>query len=75
MVQFFLSELMEEIDLDNFLKEDQATLVKRGRESMAQVVGELRDYLQHECGGRPMSFVTSCFRYIHVFTSFQSLQL
>ena len=45
-----LSELMEDIDLDNFLKEDQATLTKRGRESMACVVGELQDYLQHESG-------------------------
>ena len=41
MVKFFLSELMEEIDLDTFLKEDQATLAKRGRESVARVVGEL----------------------------------
>ena len=41
---------MEEIDLDTFLKEDQATLAKRGRESVAWVVGELQDYLQHECG-------------------------
>ena len=41
---------MEEIDLDTFLKEDQATLAKRGRESMAQVVRELQDYLQCECG-------------------------
>ena len=41
---------MEEINLDTCLKEDQATLAKRGRESMAQVVGELLDYLQHECG-------------------------
>ena len=46
----FLSELMEDIKLDTFLKEDQATLAKRGRESVAHVVGELRDYLQHECG-------------------------
>ena len=50
MVQFFLSKLIEEIDLDTFLKEDQATLVKRGKESMAWVVGELQDYLQCECG-------------------------
>ena len=50
MMQFFLSELMEDIELDTFLKEDQATLAKRGRESMACVVGELQDYLQHECG-------------------------
>ena len=41
MVQFFLLELIEEIDLDTFLKEDQATLVKRGRESVAWVVREL----------------------------------
>ena len=46
----FLSELMEDIKLDTFLKEDQATLAKRGRESIARVVGELRDYLQCECG-------------------------
>ena len=41
---------MEEIELDTFLKEDQATLVKRVRESVAHVVRELWDYLQHECG-------------------------
>ena len=46
----FLLELMEEIELDTFLKEDQATLAKRGRESIAHVVGELWDYLQSECG-------------------------
>ena len=46
----FLSELMEDIELDTFLKEDQATLAKRGRESIACVVGELQDYLQCECG-------------------------
>ena len=50
MVQIFLSELMEDVDLDTFLKEDQVTLAKRGRESVAQVVRELWDYLQHECG-------------------------
>ena len=41
---------MEEIELDTFLKEDQATLAKRGRKSIACVVGELQDYLQCECG-------------------------
>ena len=41
---------MEEIELDTFLKEDQATLAKRGRESIAHVVGELWDYLQCEYG-------------------------
>ena len=41
---------MEEIELDTFLKEDQATLAKRGSESVAHVVKELWDYLQHECG-------------------------
>ena len=46
----FLSELMEDIKLDTFLKEDQATLAKRARESVAHVVRELQDYLQHECG-------------------------
>ena len=50
MMQFFLSELMEDIELDTFLKEDQATLAKRGRESVACVVRELWDYLQYECG-------------------------
>ena len=35
MVQISFSELMEDIDLDTFLKEDQVTLAKRGRESMA----------------------------------------
>ena len=45
----FLLELMEDIKLDTF-KEDQATPAKRGRESMAHVVRELWDYLQHECG-------------------------
>ena len=42
----FLSELMEKIKLDTFLKEDQATLAKRGRESIACVVRGLWDYLQ-----------------------------
>ena len=46
----YVSELFEEVDLDTFLKEDQATLTRRGKESMARVVGELRDYLQRECG-------------------------
>ena len=41
---------MEGIELDSFLKEDQATLAKRGRESIAHVVRELQDYLQCECG-------------------------
>ena len=41
---------MEEIDLDTFLKEDQATLAKRERESIAHVVGELQNYLQCEFG-------------------------
>ena len=50
MVPFLHSELLEDIDLDTFLKEDQATLRKRGRETVSRVVGELRDYLQHECG-------------------------
>ena len=63
---------MEEIDLDTFLKEDEATLAKRGRESIAHVVGELQNYLQHECGEEKnfptMSFMMSCSRYIHVFT-------
>ena len=50
MVQISFSELMEDINLDTFLKEDQVTLAKRGRESMAWVVRELHDYLQCECG-------------------------
>ena len=50
MVQMSFSELMEDIDLHTFLKEDQVTLAKRGRESMARVVRELWDYLQCECG-------------------------
>ena len=37
------------MDLDTFLKEDQATLTRRGKQSMALVIGELWDYLQHEC--------------------------
>ena len=41
---------MEEINLGTFLKEDQATLAKGGRESMAWVVREFQDYLQCECG-------------------------
>ena len=45
MVQISFSELMEDIDLDTFLKEDQVTLAKRGRESVAQVVRELWNYL------------------------------
>ena len=32
MVQFFYSsELLEDINLDSFLKEDQATLAKKGK--------------------------------------------
>ena len=46
----YVSELIEEVDLNTFLKEDQATLTKRGKQSVAHVVGELQDYLQHECG-------------------------
>ena len=46
----YVSELFEEVDLDTFLKEDQATLTRRGKESVARVVGELWDYLQCECG-------------------------
>ena len=46
----YVSELFEEVDLDTFLKEDQATLTRRGKQSVARVVRELRDYLQHECG-------------------------
>ena len=46
----YVSELIEEVDLDTFLKEDQATLTRRGKQSVARVVGKLRDYLQHECG-------------------------
>ena len=70
---------MEEIDLDTFLKKDQATLAKGGRESMAWIVRELWNYLQYECGegennSSTMSFMMSCSRYIYVFTSFQSLQ-
>ena len=50
IVQIPFSELMEDINLDTFLKEGQVTLAKRGRESVAQVVRELQDYLQCECG-------------------------
>ena len=50
MVPFLHSELLEDINLDTFLKEDQATLRKHGRETVSRVVGELRDYLQRECG-------------------------
>ena len=50
MVPFLHSELLEDIDLDAFLKEDQATLRKRGWETVSRVVRELCDYLQHECG-------------------------
>ena len=42
----YVSELFEEVDLDTFLKEDQATLTRRGKQSVARVVGELWDYLQ-----------------------------
>ena len=45
----YISELFEEVDLDTFLKEDQATLTRRGKESVAHVVGELWDYFQCEC--------------------------
>ena len=37
----YVSELFEEVDLDTFLKEDQATLTRRGKQSVAHVVGEL----------------------------------
>ena len=46
----YVSELFEEVDLDTFLKEDQATLTRRLKESVTRVVRELWDYLQHECG-------------------------
>ena len=46
----YVSELFKEVDLDTFLKEDQATLTRRGKESVAHVVRELWDYLQRECG-------------------------
>ena len=46
----YISELFKEVDLDTFLKEDQATLTRRGKQSVARVVGELWDYLQRECG-------------------------
>ena len=45
----YVPELIKEVDLDTFLKEDQATLTRRGKQSMARVVRELWDYLQHEC--------------------------
>ena len=35
LVQISFLELMEDIDLDTFLKDDQVTLAKRGRESVA----------------------------------------
>ena len=37
----YVSELFEEVDLDTFLKEDQATLTRRGKQSVACVVREL----------------------------------
>ena len=40
------SELQEDINLNSFLNEYQATLAKRGKESVAWVIGELWDYLQ-----------------------------
>ena len=36
----YVSELFEEVDLDTFLKEDQATLTRRGKQSVARVVGK-----------------------------------
>ena len=70
MVQISLSELMEDIDLDTFLKEDQDTLAKRGRESVAWVVRELRDYLQCECGegeALPNNIFHDVMLQVHVF--------
>ena len=46
----YVSELFEEVDLDTFLKEDQATLTRRGKQSVAHATGELWDHPQHECG-------------------------
>ena len=46
----YVLEFFEEVDLDTFLKEDQATLTRRGKQSVARVIGELWDYLQCECG-------------------------
>ena len=41
ILSFMFLELFEEVDLDTFLKEDQATLTRRGKQSVAHVVGEL----------------------------------
>ena len=74
MVPFLHSELLEDIDLDTFLKEDQATLRKRGWETVSRVVRELRDYLQRECGEGKRSPTTSsgmlCYRYMYTQFSF-----
>ena len=64
-----LSELMEDMDLDTFLKEDQATLAKRGRESMARIVWGASGlppmwvWRGRNCSPT-MSIVTLCSRYI-----------
>ena len=68
----YVSELIEEVDLDTFLKEDQATLTRRGKQSMACVVGELWDYLQHECGegeALPDNVFHDVMLQVHVHTS------
>ena len=73
MVPFLHSELLEDIDLDTFLKEDQATLRKRGRETVSRVVGELRDYLQCECGegeALPNNVFRDVMLQVHVHTIF-----
>ena len=72
----FPSELMDEIYLDTFLKKDQATLAKRGKESMAWVVRELWDYLQHECGeGEALPDNIFCDIMLKVYTCIHILQI
>ena len=73
MVPFLHLELLEDIDLDTFLKEDQATLHKRGWETVSRVVGELRDYLQRECGegeALPDNVFRDVMLQVHVHTIF-----
>ena len=70
---------MEEIDLDTFLKEDQATLAKRGS-PLHVLSGSFRTTsnmnVEREKHSPTTSFMMSCSRYVHVliFISFNPLK-
>ena len=71
MVQIFLSELMEDVDLDTFLKEDQATLAKEEGSPLHKLLGSFGTTsnvsVEREKCSPTMSSVMLCSRYIHVF--------